>query len=193
MISMILAASGHILVLCASDYYFLKSNDNPLLYSYLFNEYHIFTNHDYLIKTEKLKTVNNSYYYYYLSTVRINTNKKYLKIENPCVQIFYIAQSFDKIFNYEEQKDFPFKQIKKKYPIGNKFDINKIVIVLNNCQIFKQNDVKNCWIPEKIEFKKVFINANDFINWFGGRIQCFSLLNQPSSNEYIDFNEMHYL
>ena len=193
MISMILAASGHILVLCASDYYFINSNNNPLLYSYLFNEYHIFTNYDYLIKTDKLKTVNNSYYYYYLSTVRINTNKNYLKIENPCVQIFYIAQSFDKIFNYEEQKDFPFKQIKKKYPIGNKFDINKIVIALNNCQIFKQNDVKNCWIPEKIEFKKVFINANDFINWFGGRIQCFSLLNQPSSNEYIDFNEMHYL
>ena len=111
-------------------------------------------------------------------------------INNPYIQIFHISGVEDQIFN---DKDV-FIETTAKYPQYNKYDIDKTVMTIYNCQIFESNNLKSCWEPnDVILFGRIFIKAHDYIDNYGQRVECFTSLLQQNPEYYINYNEMHYL
>lgn len=189
--SMILIASGHILVLCVSENYSINDPSKTIFYSPLFDEYHIFLPSDSMYSIDILKSMTNKYFYIYVSTSNDLSEIENLKIrkETPYIQIFHISSTFEYIF-----KEKPFSLCIEEFPQLDKFNVNRIEVTLYNSQFFISDDLTNRWICHFIEkYAKVFIRATDFIEWNGGRIGCYSELSEKSPSSYIDFNEMHYL
>ena len=129
-ISMILIASGHILILCVSHNY--SPNDYDGIFSSpLFSECHLFRNNEKDFSLNNLNLEDHSYYYIYLST-SLNESAE---IENsdihkktPYIQLFRISQDFDKAFGENFEKLF--EETKEEFPQMDKFKINKIVVTL---------------------------------------------------------------
>lgn len=193
-ISMILVASGHILILCVSHNY--SSNDFCGLFSSsLFNECHLFRNNEQDFSLDSLNLEEKTYFYIYISTSMIGCSEiENLKIheKSPYIQIFHIAQDFDEAFG--ERFELLFEETEEEFPQMDKFKVNKIVITLYNCQLFESNDLQNCWIPYHVsKYSRCFIYANEFMEWTFQRVNCFNSSNETKPLFFIDFNEMHYL